>query len=294
MALEVRRAAAPHSRAASSRRSASSSSARRRRGWGGVGAAPDPPQRRCPRPPRARCFQRGNGRGRVPDASHTIEFEETDTPRTRPERVLSRFSQFFSFRVRGFRATSSARPHPARGPGWGGWLVQRFDDCLGAPLSVFLAPGWRETVSRHVDKKPVLLDFLDVASRTEPTISCCMLGEWHSPGSGVRIGIAMDRCASAPGAHIIRIAGGSLASHAHRSQTPASGWRKQRSWCVGLGTWSHGQGRPGTMMGSTGRVMVYFFRAVLPLPKPPPTQLQQKTSAQRLRLGGWLVQLFDD
>eukprot|EP00661_Eupelagonemidae_sp_cell13_P025109 gene25109-biopygen10490 len=33
-----------------------------------------------------------DGRGRVPDASHTIEFEETDAPRTRPGRVLSRFS----------------------------------------------------------------------------------------------------------------------------------------------------------------------------------------------------------
>eukprot|EP00661_Eupelagonemidae_sp_cell13_P007501 gene7501-biopygen18051 len=34
-----------------------------------------------------------NGRGRVPDASHTIEFKETDASRTRPEHVPSRFSQ---------------------------------------------------------------------------------------------------------------------------------------------------------------------------------------------------------
>eukprot|EP00661_Eupelagonemidae_sp_cell13_P009861 gene9861-biopygen21272 len=33
-----------------------------------------------------------NGCGRVPDASHTIAFEEMDASRTRPERVLGRFS----------------------------------------------------------------------------------------------------------------------------------------------------------------------------------------------------------
>eukprot|EP00661_Eupelagonemidae_sp_cell13_P004099 gene4100-biopygen820 len=35
-----------------------------------------------------------NGRGRVPDASRTIEVEETDASRARPGRVLSRFSLF--------------------------------------------------------------------------------------------------------------------------------------------------------------------------------------------------------
>eukprot|EP00661_Eupelagonemidae_sp_cell13_P016314 gene16314-biopygen11290 len=39
---------------------------------------------------RPRSARVGNGRGRVPDASHAIEFEETLASRTRPGRVLSR------------------------------------------------------------------------------------------------------------------------------------------------------------------------------------------------------------